>query len=356
MQRCSLIIGGALALLSGTLGSPTEAEHRNAIVIEPLVTLDDADGPILGQPRWASRDTSGRFIIGDRSDRDIKVYDPDGRRSLTIGRAGEGPGEFSYLSANALLDDSIVAYDFSLGRLTIFDSDGTLSTTVRFDGAPPWTVRVAEDATLLLVGHPARGGELLRLAAADGSIAGGFFPLPDRWLEHRALLQHMVVFADVHQEIIFAGMFGSARLRVFDRRGALLAEAPVDPERPLEPLDALFTANRDRLRAPDGSWVHHGKRVLMSVVATADSTALLQVAPYDAELGTDPLEGGTLLAVRYADGALEAIGRVDADWGLVGRDAKGRALLMRYDPASTDRDRYQVGRLIVNESVETPAR
>ena len=314
------------------------------IAIEPLVVLDDKGEALLGRPRWVSLTETGDFVIGDRSDRNIKVYASDGSRTRTVGRAGQGPAEFSSLSSNGILNGSIMGYDFAAGRLTLFAVDGSEAMTVRFGVPPPFTVRVADDSTVLLVGHPSRPGNLLKLAGTDGAVLSEFFSLSERWVGNAAL-QHMAVFADAFGGLVFAGMFGGDRLRVFDYGGARLAEAPIDSERPLRPLDELAKQNREQVRRDDGTWVHHGQRMLMSVVATADSTVTLQIAEYDSVVGTDILDGGLISVLRYAEQTLEPVGQIEAGWGVVGRDDAGRALVMRYHPAS--RDRYEIGRIIV---------
>lgn len=72
-------------------------------------------------------DSRGRIaaapLVGAAS---IGIYDADGRFATTIGRAGEGPGEFRYAFDIAFLPgDSLLAIDTRLRRYSVFDETGS---------------------------------------------------------------------------------------------------------------------------------------------------------------------------------------------------------------------------------------
>ena len=88
-------------------------------------TEDDEVNIILFRP--------GSFIVGpneniyitDRQDSAIKVFDPNGKYKLTIGRRGQGPGEFQRLGSQAFLPDGrFLVLDSGQKRTNLFDSSG----------------------------------------------------------------------------------------------------------------------------------------------------------------------------------------------------------------------------------------
>lgn len=94
--------------------------------------------------------TSGDTIfVLDRGDKTIKAYDPGGRFVRQFGREGEGPGEFREPSEIVALRDTLLVYDWRLGRFTFLTRDGRVVSTSR---VPPTGrgLHVLDDATLVL--------------------------------------------------------------------------------------------------------------------------------------------------------------------------------------------------------------
>ncbi|MEX2527283.1 MAG: hypothetical protein WEA09_06550 [Gemmatimonadota bacterium] len=78
--------------------------------------------------------SSGEFVVvdGGLSSR-INVFAADARHLRAIGRAGDGPGEFRWItSAQATPEDSILLYDASAQRLTVALQDGRWVRTASF--------------------------------------------------------------------------------------------------------------------------------------------------------------------------------------------------------------------------------
>lgn len=74
----------------------------------------------------------GRLFVSQYQDRNILFIGTNGEIVREIGRAGEGPGEFSFLSSIGLLGDTLFASDRTLGRVSFFDTDGKLLETRRW--------------------------------------------------------------------------------------------------------------------------------------------------------------------------------------------------------------------------------
>jgi hypothetical protein len=79
----------------------------------------DPGAPFLN----ASRLSDGRLVVSDRSV--VKVFDANGRYVSTIGRSGDGPGEFRELRAVCVAPgDTIIAIGNGAPRVSVFDRDG----------------------------------------------------------------------------------------------------------------------------------------------------------------------------------------------------------------------------------------
>lgn len=82
---------------------------------------DQLFGRVAGFVRLAD----GRILIGDGMGDRLRVFTPDGQFSETVGRPGEGPGEFTnLLGVRSFRGDSVVVVDFEGGRWSILGPDG----------------------------------------------------------------------------------------------------------------------------------------------------------------------------------------------------------------------------------------
>jgi len=96
-------------------------------------------GPTLFRVGRAIRFPDGRVAVANGASRQIRLYDNAGRHLLDIGRDGEGPGEFRRVNRLWRIGgDSIMTYDGTLSRITVFDAQGRLGRTLllRRQGAP----------------------------------------------------------------------------------------------------------------------------------------------------------------------------------------------------------------------------
>ena len=316
-----------------------------ALAFEPVSPLDDGDQPILALPERISVDPAGRFVISDRSDKDVKVYGRDGRRALTVGRAGHGPGEFAYMITAQAYGDSLLAYDIFNARISIFTRDGRIARSLIVPPPTAFWIRVVDDSLFLVVA--ALPGDsranLLRLIRPDGSLVSSFFNQSRYLGRDPQLLQNTGVIADGAHGVVFAALNGADSVWAFDYHGRRLGSGPIDPVRPLVTTKELLARNHGRAQRPDGMHVTHGNRDVFEIVALDSGSVALQVAPFDSKHGIDPLNGGTLLVSALDRGRMRMIARSDTVGGLLGRDREGSALLLRY--VGDSGDRYEVVRM-----------
>jgi len=80
-------------------------------------------------------DDAGNFYISDSREDHIKVFDKAGRYLRTIGRHGQGPGEFEGLGALSFVRTTgeIAVTNVRSGGLTFFKTDGTYLRDLRFE-------------------------------------------------------------------------------------------------------------------------------------------------------------------------------------------------------------------------------
>jgi len=71
-------------------------------------------------------DADGRFYVQDRGNGRIAVFDAAGRFSHSIGRPGDGPGEFGFIYLNGFADGRLEIWDSARHRLSWFAPDGAL--------------------------------------------------------------------------------------------------------------------------------------------------------------------------------------------------------------------------------------
>ncbi len=113
--------------------------------VDPSPILDigsDGDsGEQFGQIQDVLRLADGRLIVAEGSTAELRVYTDSGRYIRSIGRRGEGPGEFIGLGlVRSYRGDSLLAYDYQLRRISIFDRDGHFGRGVNLhppDGTYP---------------------------------------------------------------------------------------------------------------------------------------------------------------------------------------------------------------------------
>lgn len=125
-----------------TVGSDPSDEGQLVWEVTELVFLED-----------------GSLVVADGRSRSLRRFTADGRVLWSVGRAGEGPGEFRRIdSVAALPGDTLVVLDALNERLTHIAPNGDIaqSETVAMDFGPwPPHVRALPDGSLVLVTHVA---------------------------------------------------------------------------------------------------------------------------------------------------------------------------------------------------------
>jgi hypothetical protein len=109
----------------------------------------------LFQVAGALRLSDGRIVVANGGSRELRIYGASGEFVSAVGREGGGPGEFEDLVALRLLaGDSLLAYDWGLQRVSVFDSRGDFVRAnllqLLSEGGYPDYVTPFDDGSLLV--------------------------------------------------------------------------------------------------------------------------------------------------------------------------------------------------------------
>lgn len=258
---------------AGVVIAENVGEPPVTIIVDgpPLLDIGVADGDPARQLSGvvgAVLTSAGTLVIADGATGELRFFDEAGDFIRSVGREGEGPGEFRALGALFPRGDSLVAHDTRSWRFSIFDAGGELVRTTPLGATYMGLLR---DGTLISYavttrGMPAPGtvsrsrGILLRHPPAGGA--------PDT-IAHFGMNEHYV-----HTEIpgFSERMFGRDTQTVF--RGGRIVIADND------------TYELRELTA-DGSVVRLIRRDRPNRVVTAeDAAAYIDAAM--ARYGDDP--------------------------------------------------------------------
>jgi 6-bladed beta-propeller len=105
------------------------AGKRTRLVFKEELSIGVKEGDekyMFGSDIVFNTDDEGNFYVTDWDKKAILKYDPSGKYVRTIGRQGQGPGEFQNLSVVRFdRDGALYVTDLSAQRISFFDKDGT---------------------------------------------------------------------------------------------------------------------------------------------------------------------------------------------------------------------------------------
>jgi len=233
--------------------------------------LDGTDAQTLYQVGAVRRLGDGSWLVANEGTQEIRRFDPEGAHLGTVGRRGEGPGEFTGLSTIfPMPGDSVAAWDARQRRMSVFDLEGELGRSFQFDDLPEGSVRplgrLASGSWVVYRnqgqfstggtgrGYAVRSSELYAIAGPDGSGTTLFVDLPSEsgWVVQAAdfVSFRNIPFAPDNgmsstAERIVGGVTERAEVRVWNAEGVEVERWRIlEPARPV--TDAEWNAVRER--------------------------------------------------------------------------------------------------------------
>lgn len=241
---------------------------------EPQVVIGDrGDSPEyrLHLPTGALRLSDGRIVVANSQSRQLRFYGADGEHHYSVGREGEGPGEFGGpVGLHRDVGDTVMAWDRRQRRVTRVAPDGSVVEvmTVPIDTED---LNMAPDAFMSIQDvHPMNSGALVASVRASPALGRpgqtdlvhetrpvaiyqpepdeitllGPFPSQvwfryDRVVESLPFTPRLVVAAG--REVAYVGTQESDTILRFTDRGEPMAPFMVPlSKRPVTPEDAQF--------------------------------------------------------------------------------------------------------------------
>ncbi|MGD8277162.1 MAG: 6-bladed beta-propeller [Gemmatimonadota bacterium] len=313
---------------------------------EPVLEIGALEGDEAYQLYRVSRAIrlpNRSIVIANGGTSQLRWFDADGRFVRNAGGQGEGPGEFSRLFGLSLAGDVLLAHDYTLARVTRFDTAGTLLGTVQLAGDPGRPIEVwptdsgyvgmipelAYDVTadptyhrrnVTYVRYAVDGALIDTLAVlpgpemvvSGGPVAGGF-----TMSMTSPLIAHTSQQAVIGSRLV-AGNTEHFELRVYGPDGSL-NRLTRDPSRDLpveaSEWDAVVAENMADAETPDERRAVQELATLRPAPATrpafdrflADRAGYLWVAPFRPGAGPAPwlvvdIDGGVLGSVDLPEG------------------------------------------------------
>ena len=196
-SRTNTRVSVMMIVVTGLLGRAEqqlvaqETKNRpwaNRTAMEGILEATSGEDILLTRVWGITVDSEGRIYVKDDSTRGVIVLAPDLTYQRTLGRAGEGPGEFGHVSTVQVLPgDSVFVYDRKLHRVTVFSPrPGEVAYVRRLLGPPYQSVFRAPEGFIAIrsPAYEASGSDIgvekawLLRVRLNGSIADSLFSYP----------------------------------------------------------------------------------------------------------------------------------------------------------------------------------
>ena len=128
----------SVSVLTLALVSRVTAQPVWRLPETPLVTIGGTERPEIEFLRIGivHLQDDGSLLVTNGGSSEILVFDSKGAVRRRLGRSGDGPGEFRRLGWAGVVGDSIVAYDHTHRRVTVFGPDGMPLPTPTLPSGP----------------------------------------------------------------------------------------------------------------------------------------------------------------------------------------------------------------------------
>lgn len=132
-----------------------EFENAGSIELVEVAAVGGESGPLIGDPISVAVDQQGNVYVADGHRSFVWVLSPEGDSLNTIGRSGQGPGEFTHPSwVTVGPNDSLFVYDGGRRRVSVFSPHPDRAFVYSFrlhlsEGRSPSAIYVAPSGELM---------------------------------------------------------------------------------------------------------------------------------------------------------------------------------------------------------------
>ena len=336
---------------------PAGADIALAPVLEDVYTvgaMEGEDWEIFGRIRSVDFDENGNLHILDSQADRVVVVGPDGDFVRTVGKPGEGPGEFSSLRDLVVHRNGSYAV-LTFGSIHLFDADGEFTGTVpadmttgmpmRAQGLPDGRLVSSNVIRMNMLGSggsvrvvtsddpEGRAIEVFSLEEGMSELLYTAWELPEEDPEDGAIsVSGSSTAASISMRMsapkafvpgLHVGVLTDGRIAVVDSVGYRVKLVGMDGsvtgtlERPIAPTvvtEAIREAERERIRAAREEGNAPGVEVeVMSVRGTAGTSASALSSLNPDNVQSIQVMGGSIEDMTFAD-EIPVIDGIAVDW------------------------------------------
>jgi len=336
---------------------PAGADITLAPALEDVYTvgaMEGEDWEIFGRIRSVDFDENGNLHILDSQADRVVVVGPDGDFVRTVGKPGEGPGEFSSLRDLVVHRDGSYAV-LTFGSIHLFDTDGEFTGTVPADMATGMPVRAQGlpdgrlvSSNVLRMNMLGSGGsvgivtseepegraiEVFSLEEGMSELRYTAWKLPEEASEDGAIsVTGSSTAASISMRMsppkafvpgLHVGVLADGRIAVVDSVGYRVKLVGMDGsvtgtlERPIAPTlvtEAIREAERERIRAAREEGNAPGGEVeVMSVRGSAGTSASTLSSLNPDNVQSIQVMAGSIEDMTFAD-EIPVIDAITVDW------------------------------------------
>jgi hypothetical protein len=223
---------------------------------EPVLDIAGSadDGSVaFSRATAATRLSSGVVVVADAMDAMLRFFDASGRPLRTVGRSGNGPGEFRWITWMAQCGaDSLFVGDDTRAHVSVVDSAGRFARTYPYD-ANGFMRTCTRGGTLAWLALPevhspmSEKGEVLhapiRLAEATGDTLPSFAPIKVGENRPFGRMTSLALAGDR----VYVGTADSAFVDVYSMGGEKLRTMAVGENKPRRPTERNYERAIDEL-------------------------------------------------------------------------------------------------------------
>ncbi len=169
-------------------------------------------------------DPDNNFYLLDKGNSRIQVFDRDGKFIRTIGKNGQGPGEFESIAAGAIFDRKLIlAADDSLLRVNAYDLKGDFSSSFKIKGKV--SDLICSPANKIYLAYPDAEGRIIHQYDLEGNLINSFGSLKEKDL---LVFNDVVKMSQDETGNFYVAIRYANRIQKYDPKGKLLKEIEAD--------------------------------------------------------------------------------------------------------------------------------